>query len=400
MGAPLREAPDPARVLTFVLPDWHHLDTILESPIPFPLWMVGAQPLLHHWLDHAVDEGYGTVRLIVSDRPAEVRMAMEEAQLWPVQWEVESQAKTRIPGEGEADVEYLDHLPGQPPLAEPPEAGWGLLRHWFQLREDWFSSVDDDHMEAFRTLAIGRFCSIHPSAELRMPVWVEDYAEIGPGCVVGPNVNIGRGAVLEGPSRVKNAVITDHTYLAGHTELQDCYLDGGRLLNLRLGARVTNLDQIVADHLKRPSSQRPPLSERAYSAALYALFSVVDTVLPSNGTNGHREWQTFDGLSMVDGDGPIWRRRRSWLRHVAAGRMRLVGVLPRTREQFDQLSPDWQQILKDAPRGVLAYSDLHGSHSPEDEVEPVHAVYQASAQSTQIRNAIRENAWRLFKTRL
>lgn len=398
MGAPERDSPDPERLLTLVLPDWQGLDTVLQSPLPFALWTVGAQPLLHHWLDHAVDEGYGRVRLLVSDRPAEVRRAMEAAQLWPVQWEVVPRSRTEIPIGGDADVEYLDHLPGHPRLENPPADGWALLRYWFFLRESWFASIGADHMEAFRTLAIGRFCSIHPSAELRMPVWIEDYAQIGPKCVVGPNVNVGRGAVLEGPSRVANAVITDHTYLSGHTELRDGYLDGGRLLNLRHGAIVTKLDGIVADHLRTETARMPSVSERAVSALLFAGFSVADRILPGRRAR-IREWETFDGLPMVEGDGPLWRRRRPWLWHVVRGRMRLVGVLPRTRRHFEQLSPDWQEILRDAPCGVLAYSDLHGSHSPDDELEPVHAVYQASSADEQIRSTVRDNAWRLFRTR-
>lgn len=395
-----REAPDPERILTLVLPDWQHLDTVLESPLPFALWNVGAQPLLHHWLDHAVDAGFGTVRLLVGDRPAEVRKAMEDAKLWPIRWEVIPQAKVQVPteSESESEVEYLDKLPGQPDLDGPPADGWALLRHWYSLREAWFASVDGDHMEAFRTLAIGRFCSIHPTAELRMPVWVGDYAQIGPGCVVGPNVNIGRGAVLEGPSRVINSVITDHTYLAGHTELLDAYLDGGRLLNLRLGARIPSLDRIFADHLKQEDIRRPPLAERALSGLLYGLFTIADRVLPGRPASPS-EWRTFDGLPMQDGRGPLWRRRRSWLRHVFEGHMRLVGVLPRTQQQFDALSPDWQEIMREAPVGVLAYSDLHGSHTPDDELEAVHAAYQASAADAQIRETVRENAWRLFRVR-
>ncbi|MBX2813660.1 MAG: hypothetical protein KTR25_17720 [Myxococcales bacterium] len=386
---------DQERVLTLIAPDWQHLDAVLESPIPFVLWVVGAQPLLHHWLDHAVDEGYGRVRLLVSDRPAEVRQAMEKAKLWPVQWEIIPRSTTEVPTDLPSDVACLDHLPGHPPLNQSPTNGWELLRYWFTLRETWFASVDSDHMEAFRTLAVGRFCSIHPSAELRMPIWIDDYAQIGPGCVVGPNVNIGRGAVLEGPSKVTNSVITDHTYLAGHTELQDAFLDGGRLLNLRLGARV-NLDRLMADHLKSEDVRRPSLVERIGSSFLYLVFSLADRLLPGR-TAKPTEWMSFDGLQLSESSGPLWRRRRTWLKHVMQGRMRLVGVLPRTREQFDQLSPDWQEIIRAAPSGILSYADLHGSHSANDELEAVHAVYQASSPGAEIRSTIREQAWRLFR---
>lgn len=381
--------------LTLVLPDWQHLDTVLESPLPFALWTVGAQPLLHHWLDHAVDAGFERVRLLVSDRPAEVRQAMREAQLWPLAWEVIPRPRVGPEDARPEPAAFLDHLPGQPPPEAPPEDGWGLLRHWFQLRRAWFADVEGEGMEVFRTLAVGRFCSIHPTAVLRMPVWIEDYAQIGPGCVVGPNVNIGRGALLEGPSHVENSVVTDHTYLAGHTELSDALLDGGRLFNLRRGACVASLDQIVADRLGS-HEDRTPWSERVQAAAMLTAFTALDRVLP--GRRPERRWETHDGLAMTEQTGgPLWRRRRTWLRHVVAGRMRLVGILPRTRTQMAQLSPDWQSILRRAPAGVLAYSDLHGSHSPDDEVEAVHAVYQASTQGSQLRSAVREKASSLLR---
>ncbi len=385
------------RTLTLLLPDWQHLDTILGAAEPFAMWQVGPQPLLHHWLDHAVNEGYSKVWLLCSDRPAEVRRAMEEAKLWPIEWQLESVAKVERPkANQDPDTIYVDRLPGQPLLEEPPRDGWELLRHWYSLRETWFGHIDDDQMEAFRTLAIGRFCSIHPSAELRMPVWIEDYVQIGPGCVVGPNVSVGRGAVLEGPSRVKNSVITAHTYLAGHTELRDCYLDGGLLLNLRHGARVPNLDMMVADSLQA-DSQKPPLKERVQGLLLYMGFSAADMLLPGK-ANG-RKLSTFDGLTLDNAKGALWRRRRRWLKHVIKGDMRLFGVLPRTEEQLEALPGEWKEILRKAPKGVFAYSDLHGSHSPDDEIEPVHAVFQATSPESQIMEAIKENPWKLFRTK-
>lgn len=388
--APIQEA------LTLVLPDWQHLDTVLDSPLPFALWKVGAQPLLHHWLDHAVDSGYERVRILVSDRPAEVRQAMTEAQLWPIDWEVVPRPRVGPEDVEEAHAFFLDRLPGGAAPETEPEAGWGLLRHWFELRKQWFAEFESDGKEAFRTLAVGRFCSIHPTAELRMPLWIDDYAQIGPGCVVGPNVNIGRGAILEGPSEVVDSVITDHTYLAGQTELRDVHLDGGRLLNLRHGAQVAGLDRIVADSL-RSEDELPTLRERAVSAVLFAGFTVADWVLP--GRSQRRTWVSFDGLELEEGQGALWRRRRAWLKHVVAGRMRLVGVLPRTEDQLEKLSEDWQSIVRRVPAGVLAYSDLHGSHSADDELEAVHAVYQASAQGEELRATVRENAAQLFRIR-
>ena len=46
-----------AERLELVLPDWCEMDTVRRSPVPFALWTIGDQCLLHHWLDHAVNQG-------------------------------------------------------------------------------------------------------------------------------------------------------------------------------------------------------------------------------------------------------------------------------------------------------------------------------------------------------
>ena len=65
--------------LDLVLPDWCGLDTVRRSPLPFALWTIGDQCLLHHWLDHAVNQGVSTVHVFAADRPAAVRQMLAES---------------------------------------------------------------------------------------------------------------------------------------------------------------------------------------------------------------------------------------------------------------------------------------------------------------------------------
>jgi exosortase/archaeosortase family protein len=77
--------------------------------------------------------------------------------------------------------------------------------------------------------------------------------------------------------------------------------------------------------------------------------------------------------------GPLLLRRSGWLRHVAAGNLRLVGVLPRTDEDWKILSPDTRSALEQAPVGVFALSDLYHCHSAGQPDEWMHAVFQAGS---------------------
>lgn len=377
--------------LNIVLPDWQRLDTVLRSPLPFVLWQIGDQPLLYHWLDHAVDQGYEKVTLICSDRPGEVRRAMEEAQLWPIQWHVEPVAQSDMG----ANAVVLDRLPEEEPPAPLPEDGWSLLRYWFALRKQWFEQMfADEQNQDLRTLAVGRFCSIHPSAVLNMPVWIEDYVQIGPGSVIGPHVNIGKGAVIEGPTTIESSAVSAHTYLAGNTELRDCYLEGGLLLNLRHSARVAGMDMVIASSLAG-DTRAPPLGERLYACWLVLVFTVLGLF---SGSGEQKNWESSDGLKLSERTGPLWRRRRSWLGHVVSGKLRLFGVLPRTQAQLDGLSEEWRAIIARSPCGVFSYADLLGVHSADDELEAVHAVYQVTTPEEAMRSVFKENKWKIFRS--
>lgn len=377
---------------TLVLPDWGQLDDVRRDPLPFALWPVGDQPLLHHWLDEAVDQGIRRVRILCSDRPAEVRRAMEDASLWPIDWSLDAVAS--LPASA-PDVEYVDRLPGRALAVPAPNDGWELLDRWFALRRQWFEDAPRA-VPHFDRLALGRFTQIHPNAEVIPPVWFEDFAQIGPGSRVGPYVNLGRGAVIEGPSVVENAVITGGTLLAGHTELRDAVLDGGRLLHLRHRANIPKLDVLIADGLGR--ARAPSVAERAAAAVMYAGFEGAARLGARLGKT--RRFETFDGLQLEeDLEGPLWRRRRRWLKEVVKGNLRLWGVLPRTARDLASIDPEWRRVLGDAPSGVFAYSDLHGSHEADAELEPIHAVFQASSSADAMREVFKENAWRLLTTR-
>ncbi|MEM1023579.1 MAG: hypothetical protein AAGD10_17850 [Myxococcota bacterium] len=374
---------------TLALPDWAQLDTVRKSPLPFALWQVGDQPILHHWLDDAVNQGVSSVHILCSDRPSEVRRSMEQAHLWRLEWSLEA-----VPKEPEGpQIMRVDRLPGMSPEA-PPTDGWGLLDRWFALRRHWFEHAPD-RLPHFERLALGRFTQIHPTAKIRPPVWFEDYVQVGPNCEVGPYVSLGSGAVLEGPSVVRNAVLEGNTILAGHTELIDAVLDGGRLIHLRHRADIPKLDILIADSLKKRAAE-PSTAERIVAGAMYAAFETAARFGPKS---TRRVIDSFDGLELEEEtEGPLWRRRRTWLKEVARGRMRLWGVLPRSQAQLDALDPEWRQVLSDAPRGVFAFSDLHGSHGADSELEAVHAVFQASSARDAMREVFKENFRRLLET--
>jgi len=375
--------------LTLTLPDWSRFDTLVKSELPYALWQVGDQPLLYHWLDYAVNQGATRVIILCYDRPGFVKEYMEKATLWPIKFHIKS-----VPADyREKDSLWVASLPYSKNPNPTINSEWDLLDHWFFTYKEWFDYVFNDEKSELGTLAIGRFCSIHPTARLRMPIWIGDYVSIGPGCIIGPYASIGEGSILEGPSSIKYAVISQQTYLTGNTELNHAFLIGCMLINLKYKACIENIDPRIANPLER-AKDKPILIERFGALFLYFLFRFM--ALFAKRKERH-EWKGINGLNYIEYDGSLWLARRHWLKYVWLGKMRLVGILPRTESQLLELPKEWHNLISKIPPGVYAYSDLHGCHSAENGQEHIHAIYQAIQAANWITWRVLRNIFSIFR---
>ena len=371
-------APDPKdKPLRIHFPGWNAHETVLGRNEPFALWLIGDQPLLYHWLDHAVNQRYSKVIVYTTDHPAEIRQAMAAATLWPIEWKV-------VPSEPREEDEKTVEVRGLPWKnafdGEEAPSGWALLDHWFSQEKAWYESAFGQNEEVPDVnLAIGRNCNIHPSAKLHMPVYIGNNVQIGEGCEIGPYASVGSDCMLAGYNRVHHSKIEPRTFLGPQTELDTCYLSGGLLANLRHRALLPKVESFVADSWSR-GVETAGISERALAVVMWGVLALRTLFLRRWGKR--RSLATFQGLILTTFvDAPLWRKRMPWLLEVARGRCRLIGVLPRTQQQFAALTEEWQEILAAAPVGVFSYADSHGCHDAEDEMEAVHAVFQATTES-------------------
>jgi len=415
-----------ADLLELVLPDWGGLDTIRRSPLPFGLWTIGDQCLLHHWLDHAVNQGVTRVHIYTADRPAAVRHVLEDSLLWPLSLEFSTLAAT---SEAPAHATLVDWLPGaaaptdtvdlgdaettqeeaagvrraQPSCrmpaprgpgilpgasvqattstglaAPPPPAhGWDLIARAAAMEEAWLERMAAGPDQAL--LSIGFSCKIHPQAKLISPYFIGDEVFIGPGCEIGPYAVIGHGSVLTGANRVAHSHLAPHSFLGPVTALENCLLDSGVLFNLKHFTRLDHIEPHLLGSLAKPTSH-VPLRDRLHALFLYLRLGAGRTITDS--------FVTFDGRRLPGNPTAGLSNRRAWLPLVWQGKLPLFGVLPRTSEQFASLNPDWQNLIRHAPIGVFAYADSQGCHSPSHPEEALHAVYQASLPPAALSPAI------------
>jgi hypothetical protein len=390
--------PPPASgTLWLEAPDYAALDTLACRPEPFVLWPVGPKPLLAHWMDEAVRRNVAEVVIIAPDRPHLVRAALAGGHYWSRAVRVLPQRGAEAP----ADCARLDGLPGQPSL--PPVATpAALLARWLELQHAWLNSRHSGEISIDRHLPpgawIGPLAQVHPKARLIAPCWVGARALIGAGVVLGPNALVGERSVVDDGAIVREAAVLAESYVGPRVNLHRMIAAGAVLLDAARGTRVDITDRFILASL-RDRGVTPGPAERLLALLLWLAalpWSLAHLGAPSIGFTplgwGGRQLRT-------GGRGPLLVRRRSWLWAVFAGRLRLIGVLPRTVADLARLPDDVRALVAQAPAGAISWADANGVHRTEDPLEWLHAVYQASGPDAASQREIRRRIWPLLAGR-
>ncbi len=353
----------PAGVLELILPDWSGLDTVRASSVPFALWTIGDQCLLHHWLDYAVNQGNTGVHFYVKDRPDAIRQVLEDSSLWPIALEVSEMTQEQV---APAEAISVEWLPGEdaPP---PPKDGWELIERAAALEKIWLDRLASE--PDFNLLSVGFSCRIHPEANLIPPYFIGDHVFIGPGCEIGPYAVVSQGSVISGANCVTHSHLSAYSFLGPVTALNHCRLESGILLNLKHRARLDDLEPHLLSNLQS-TAPVVPLRDRLYAILLY--------IQLKQPIQRHETFKTYDGRTLPGSAEGGLANRPAWLPLVWKGRLPLYGVLPRSNTQFERLSHEQQNVIRHTPIGVFSYADSHGCHSPEHPEEADYAVYQAS----------------------
>jgi hypothetical protein len=177
-------------------------------------------------------------------------------------------------------------------------------------------------------------------------------------------------------------------------------LQGGFLIDLERGVGVEVLDEFVAGSL-RADEARPAWWERLLAGLLApvlgGLAGWINRSKPPIKTEvvlGRSRQITLTTYRV----GCLGLRRALWLREVAAGNMRLVGVLPRTTQHWEALPDEIRSLLQEAPVGICALSDLYDCHSPDQPDEWTHAIFQVGSPDGVGRRMACGAFWKIFFT--
>ena len=223
---------------------------------------------------------------------------------------------------------------------------------------------------------LGPRVTLAPGIKLVPPYWIGAGTLIESGCTIGPGALVGPGCVLSSDVHLQHALVAGGTFVGAHLDVHNKLLLGATLLDPMSGGRADLTDDFIAAAMQQ-QPQSTPMRERAWALLLWLPAQLLalgageaisrEVLLPGGGT-----------LRLSTGSrGSLLARRARWLGAVVAGRLRLVGILPRS-EIAPQVPEETRTLLAHTPPGVFSLADLHGSHTPEEPDELAHALYQAA----------------------
>lgn len=335
--------PSAQKTLHLVVPDWSTFTHFPALPLPFPLWFVGNQPLLHHWFDFAVNNHFDTIHLYTSQAPRLLHTLLHASTLWPLKYSVLN------PDNTPHDALVLDSLPSLPSPAPLPTDPWSLLFLWSALEKQWFDTLHSPYPSEKINLSIGYNCKIHSTAKIIQPVWLGNFVSIGPHTTIGPYAVIGSHSLVDSHSSMTHSRLGRNTYLGQHVHLDHAYLRGHSLIDFKNKVAISNLDGLMGDSLQK-TAMSPHYPERFQALLIWLTLKFIKFLRPNSSNS------------------LLWIQRLPLFLRVAKGKLRLYGILPRTAPP---------QELSQAPQGVISFADSAGVHSVSDPRELPYACFQA-----------------------
>lgn len=282
----------------------------------------------------------------------------------------------------------------------------------------------DDFLEAHRLLIENRFptplltarqvqegiwisrnVSLHPSAVLTAPVFIGENCRVGEAVQLGPMATLGHDSVLDRQSVVRNAVVLPGSYVGEALDLETSIVDGGRLINVTLGAELAIDEAFLLGSVSGGRKLSPRrLAGRIFAGLLLLVFLPVLLLtllvcylagrrpivcrrefvrLPA--ANNPERWQTGT-LPLLAAAPPesgvahflLWFL--PGLFSVVRGRIGLVGVSARSKAEVESLSPDWRAMYLRGEAGLITEAFVrHGAYPSAEDQHACDVFYAVSA---------------------
>jgi hypothetical protein len=216
---------------------------------------------------------------------------------------------------------------------------------------------------------------VDPTAQLTEPVWIGRNVRIGRDARIGPGVAIGDGAHINAGSLLSTAMVLPDTFIGDGLAVEDAIAGRGRLASVRHGTVVEVTDPHLLSHAARDSEiGAAGWRERALAVALkFALAPLrlaiggrwrgpalrIPLTVDSRASGAAVSLSMADPAEVCGTEGrcePLRHFRECFypgLSDVAAGRLRLLGPTPRSRESLATLPEQWRLLYGGGRPGLL-----------------------------------------------
>jgi len=254
---------------------------------------------------------------------------------------------------------------------------------------------------------LSRNVVLHPLARVVPPVHLGENVRVGADTQVGPHAVLGRDCILDDRCRVERAVVAPGSFVGEALDLVDVLVDRNLLVSAEHGVATTVTDRFILGSLRsRPTSAPGPalvLWAVALALLLAGLPLLVLALVQRAFSRRPTVWHVLDAVVQpAEPDDATWRTHRlralaplavqasrasfadlvlrvaPLLPAVLLGRLRLVGVPPRTADALADLPDDWREVVLRAPAGALWEAHATGART-DDERRVAETVYVAQA---------------------
>ena len=258
--------------------------------------------------------------------------------------------------------------------------------------------------EVEKGIWLSRNVSLHPTARIVAPAFIGPNCRIGKRAQIGPNAVISSDCVLDALCKVENSLVMSGSYVGEALELSDAIVDKNRLLNSRVGATISVVDNFILSSLTERPVKKFVLGMVSRLVA-FLLFIVVAPVflfalltkrssktevvrLPE--VEDENCWTIFNFRTYLLQEGKPASESEGWknfvynfvpgLLNIARGDLHFVGVAPRSAAAIRELPADWRSLYLKAKSGIVTEAFVyHGARASHDETYAAETVYAVSA---------------------
>ncbi len=422
------------------------------------------RPFLQHVVEYLAQSGIQRVDVIVDEHAERIESALEDGTRWGIQIlyhlapdpqdSFSALSGIHVPEDEEVLVADASRFPAEPiltdqtqaPCAFPDEeAGWFLVRgrelsikdsaseRFRELLkqvgarkvEAWYRMTSPSEMLSAMRFAMetecrglqvsgrlqedrvwmGRNVVIHPTAQIRPPVFLGPNCRLNAGVSVGPEVAIQGGVLIDTQSQVQRSIVLENSYVGEKLDLTDAIVDRNRMMNTRLGGVLEVEDDFILGSMETSGLRLGPRWFAQWMAAcvllvpgmllrlLYRLLRKTPSEAPLQEVAyvrspfGENLGRSRTLVLRCEGTPSSWRNCREHFVHfvcvniwqVIRGKVWLVGFPLQVRESVMQMDPARQKLYAQNPGGLIDEARVvHGSGATEDLSYASEAVYSVS----------------------